>query len=161
MPAVVLTVVSLPLADPGWAAAAAAAGALAAVLIALAPLVGRGGLLTAAALLLLIQAALVLQPGSIAAWWTIVWAVGIFGVLELGEMALERRRSAAGSVGSQWHRFGLLAVFIGLVSTGVVLVGLIPLERGILVQAAGVGALTVLAFGSAAAIRRRAEQRSG
>ncbi len=107
-------------------------------------LVDRPGIVAFAVILFSIQLTLSLgaQPGP--EWWTVGSAVLMLAFVDSAAGASERRRCLPGAYGPQLWRLVRLAA-AAAVTAGVVLVlSRSPIERGLLVQAAGLGAAAAL-----------------
>lgn len=112
-------------------------------------LTGRIGLLVFSALFLLGQVVAVLEGGDASTWWTVAYAAGLLIFLEVAVGAIEYRSGAAGAAGPQLARITALAALAAVAALMVLAIAELPLERGLLVQAAGVGAMAALVLGVA------------
>jgi hypothetical protein len=105
---------------------------------------GWGGLLAMSATAFLVQVAVALDSTESPAWWTVGWAALLFIFLDAGAGLVERRDRLPGASGRQAPRAFGLAVCVAAVVALVEAVAQVPLERGVLVQAAGLGAAATL-----------------
>ncbi|MDF1595545.1 MAG: hypothetical protein P1T08_05545 [Acidimicrobiia bacterium] len=105
---------------------------------------GRVALLAMSATVFLVEVAVALDPSEGAAWWTVGWAALLFVFLDAGAGLVERRDRLPGALGRQAPRMFGLAVGVAVVAALVLTAAQAPLERGLLVQAAGLGAAATL-----------------
>lgn len=114
---------------------------------------GRIGLLVVGALCLLGQVVVVLDTEVGSPWWTVGYAAGLLMYLEVAVGAIEYRAGAAGSAGPQLVRIVAIGGLAAVAALSVFVIGELPLERGLFVQAAGVGALAALVLGVARLVK--------
>lgn len=105
---------------------------------------GRVALLAMSATAFLVEVVVALDPSESPAWWTVGWAALLFIFLDVGAGFAERRDRLPGALGRQALRVSGLAVGVAVVAALVVAAAQAPLERGLLVQAAGLGAAATL-----------------
>jgi len=110
---------------------------------------GRIGLLIVGALFFLGQVVVVLEGEVESTWWTVGYAAGLLILLEVAVGAIELRAGAAGSAGPQLVRIVAVGSLAAVAALAVFAIAELPLERGLLVQAAGVGAMAALVLGVA------------
>jgi hypothetical protein len=105
---------------------------------------GQLAVIGAGVVVYLVQAVSALEPGGEFAWWTVGYAVLLFAFLDVGAGVTEYRRRLPGAVGRQTARIVALSLSVAALAGLVLVVAGVPLERGILVQAAGLGAAAAL-----------------
>jgi len=105
---------------------------------------GRVALLATSATAFLVEVAAALDPSENPAWWTVGWAALLFIFLDAGAGLVERRERLPGASGRQAPRAFGLAVCVAAVVALVEAVAQVPLDRGLLLQAAGLGAAATL-----------------
>ena len=109
----------------------------------------RIGLLIVGAVFFLGQVVVVLEGEVESTWWTVGYAAGLLILLEVAVGAIELRAGAAGSAGPQLVRIVAVGSLAAVAALAVFAIAELPLERGLLVQAAGVGAMAALVLGVA------------
>jgi len=110
---------------------------------------GRIGLLIVGALFFLGQVVVVLEGEVESTWWTVGYAAGLLILLEVAVGAIEYRAGAAGSAGPQLVRIIAVGSLAAIAALSVFGIAELPMERGLFVQAAGVGAMAALVLGVA------------
>ena len=121
-------------------------------------LAGRVALIALSGVAFLAQAVFALEPGLASAWWMIGYGAALFVFLDIGSGVVERRDRLPGAFGPQIWRSAMLALGAAGISAMVLLLARSPIERGILVQAAGVGAAATLVLAVARVARDRVEE---
>ncbi|MDH5373114.1 MAG: hypothetical protein OEX97_09245 [Acidimicrobiia bacterium] len=137
-------VVALPALVGKSGAAVFSLGILGFVLAVGAVFAGRIVLIAVSALVFLTQVLVALEPGSASGWWIIVYSAGFFIYLDAGSGVVERRNRLPGAFGRQISRIGVLTLLVTCISAIVLVFARAPIEHGILVQAAGLGAAATL-----------------
>lgn len=110
---------------------------------------GRVQLLTLGAILFLGEAVAAMDAVSNWSWWVVGFAGGLLLLLDVGVGTIERRTTQPGALGSQLLReiaLGVLGLGVGAL---VLVLAQLPLEGGVLMQAAGIGAVAALLLGLA------------
>lgn len=114
---------------------------------------GRIGLLVVGALFFLGQVVVVLDGEVGSLWWTVGYAAGLLVFLEVAVGVIEYRAGAAGSAGPQLARIVAVGALAAVAALSVYVISELPLERGLFVQAAGVGAMAALVLGVARLVK--------
>jgi hypothetical protein len=124
-------------------------GGLAAVLVVASVLTGNVRLLTLGAIAYLGEAMVSIDSSSDWTWWVVGFAAVLLVLLDVGVGTIERRVGQPGAHGPHLLReltLGTLGLGVGAL---VLLLAQLPLDRGVLMQAAGIGAVTALLLGLA------------
>jgi len=114
---------------------------------------GRIALIALSGSVFLSQAVFALEPGLASAWWMVGYGAALFVFLDIGSGVVERRDRLPGAFGRQLWRIAALALGAAGISAMVLLLARAPIEHGILVQAAGVGAAATLVLAVARVAR--------
>ncbi len=124
-------------------------GGLGAVLVVASVLTGNVRLLTLGAIAYLGEAMVSIDSSSDWTWWVVGFAAALLVLLDVGVGTIERRAGQPGAHGPHLLReltLGTLGLGVGAL---VLLLAQLPLDRGVLMQAAGIGAVTALLLGLA------------
>ncbi len=126
--------------DGGAVVITLGAGGLLAAVVGL--FVDRQGMVAFAGVLFSIQ--LTMSLGAAQEWWTVGWAVLLLVFLDSAAGVSERRRRLPGAFGPQLWRLVRLAAVAAATAGAVLVLAGSSIERGLLVQAAGLGAAAAL-----------------
>lgn len=150
---VAVALAAFPLIVGGNAGLPIALGTLGVVVAIGAVFTGRIGLLVIGALFFLGQVVVVLEGEVASTWWTVGYAAGLLILLEVAVGAIEYRAGVAGSAGPQLVRIIAIGALAAVAALMVFAIAELPLERGLFVQAVGVGAMAALVLGVALLVR--------
>ena len=133
-------------------------GAVGALLTVGSVFAGRVFLLAFGAMAYLGEATAAIGASSDRSWWVAGFAGGLLVLLDVGVGTMERRTRQAGAHGPQLLRILALAALGLTVGVLVLLLAKLPIEGGVLMQAAGIGAVTALLLGLVQLDRQKNQQ---